>query len=192
MKKILFSFFIIFTYSNGYAQFYKSVLPSPDFSNALEKIVLDFRLDYHTIQVDSLVSHEDGYEIYGSSVTLPGSTDCQIMRFHSVDDTTAAFQATFYQGEDYNEAVKAYQNCIRIIKRSRIHWIDRRIINFGGKEESSSESVPFTVSVLRITDLDDYRYKNFCAEVEIRGDVTGWQVHASFHYKRSDTEGPTE
>jgi hypothetical protein len=192
MKKIIFGLLILFTNVTGYSQFYKSFVPSPNFSNELGKVVLDFRFDYRTIQVDSLVSHQDGYEIYGTSVTLPGSTDCQLLRFHSAEDTTSAYEATFYKGDDYNEAAKAYENCMRMIRKSHMYWIDRRIVSFTGEENKPSESIPFTVSIFRLTNIDDKRYTDFCAEVEIKGDVTGWQVQANFHAKRSDTEGPTE
>ena len=191
MKKIILIVFISFTHAIGYAQFYKTILPSADFTAALEKIVLDYRLDYHTIQVDSLHSRENDYEIYGSSVTLPGSTNSEILRFHSIDDTTAAFQTNFYTGDDFNAAAKAYENCIGMIKKSKMKWIDRRVITFSGKEEKPDQGLGFAISTLRLS-LDDERYKNFCAQIEIRGDVTGWQVNASFLYKRSDTEGPTE
>jgi hypothetical protein len=194
MKKIFLAFIVLFIYSAGSAQFYKSVLPSPDFTSALEKIVLAYRLDYKTIQVDSVFSPGDGYESYGSSVKLPGSTLCEILRFHSADDTTSAFHASFYQGEDFDAASKAYQNCITLIKKSKMRWVDRRTFTFDGETEKADPNKGFTVSILRLnTDqLDDERYKGFCAEVEIRGNVTGWEVNASFHLKRSDTEGPSD
>src|SRR5258705_12570240 len=108
MKKISCTFIIFLFYLISPAQDIKSLIPTPGFASALGKIVLDFRFGYHTIQVDSLFSQDNGFEAYGSSVTLPGSTDNQILRFHSEQDTTASFQSTFYQGEDYNEAVKSY------------------------------------------------------------------------------------
>jgi len=169
-------------------------MPSPDFTSALQKIVLAYRLDYKTIQVDSIFSPGDGYESYGSSVKLPGSTLCEILRFHSSEDTSAAFHANFYQGDDFDAAAKAYQNCINMIKRSRMQWVDRRIFTFTGETEKADPNKGFTVSILRLnTDqLNDERYKGFCAEVEIRGNVTGWEVNANFHLKTSDTDGPSD
>jgi hypothetical protein len=191
MKKIVFTFIAFFTYVAGYAQFSKTTLPVLSFNDALQKIVLDFRLNYRTILIDSTVSHEDGSETYASSVTLPGATNCQVMRFHSTKDKTAAYEANFYQGEDFNEAAKAYKNCIHMIKKSSIKWPNGRVTSFSGKEEEANQTLPFTVSTLRFT-TDDYVYKNFCAEIEIRGDVTGWQVNVNFYSKRPDTDGAVE
>jgi hypothetical protein len=190
MRKTILAVFAFFIYCAGYAQLHKTALP-PNFSDSLEKIALDFRLDYHSIQNNSSISQQDDYEMYAPYITLPGSTDCAILRFHSVEDSTAAYQASFYSGDDYNEASKAYKKCVRLIKSAKMKWIDRTPMSFSGKEEEPSQSMPFTTTILRLN-LDDKRYKDFCAEIDLKGDVTGWQVQVSFHNKRSDTEGPTE
>jgi hypothetical protein len=190
MQKIRFTVFFFLFYSVGYSQFYKSVVPDPVFTDALEKVVLDFRFDFHTIQNDSIVSEENQSETYGSKVVLPGATDCEILRFHSDIDTSAAFQAIFYDGDSYDEALKSYRNCIRMIKRSRMKWIDRTTLTFSGEEKEPDPNLRFCVSTLYLN-TDDQRYKYFCAEVEIVSDLFSWKVHLNLMNKRPDTEGPT-
>jgi hypothetical protein len=192
MKKITFTFVLFFFYLVSHAQDIRSLLPSPAFSNALGKIVLDFRFGYHTIQIDSLSSEENGYEAYASSVTLPGSTDNEILRFHSVQDTTATFQASFYQGDDQNEAVKSYKSCIHLLKKSLFNWFDRTPVSFSGKEEAPDPNLSFASTTLRVNNKDDKRYKNFCAEVEMAGDVNGWKVYIIFEVKPLETDAGSD
>ncbi len=186
MKKIIFifTFIVFFLYSITQAQDLKTFIPTPAFSNALGKIVLDFRFDYHTIQIDNLFSSGDGYETYATSIKLPGSTNNVILRFHSVEDTTASFQSTFYQGNDYDKAVESYKTCIHLLKKSSFKWFDGFPTSFNGKEETPDPNLSFSSTTLRITNKEDKRYKNFCAEVEMNGDIMGWRVHINFETKK--------
>src|SRR4051812_20414939 len=111
MKKHLLTLVLIVVTSTGFGQVYKSFLPSPQFTKALESIVLDFRLDYKNIQ-GNLVDSLGQQETYVSAVKLPGIADCRILRFHSTMDTTACWQAIVYSGDSYKEAVRAYENTV--------------------------------------------------------------------------------
>lgn len=190
MKKITLSLITFLFYFTGHSQLLKTVLPTPDFANALEKIVWDFRLGYHTLQIDSTALRQGEYETYASTVSLPGTTDDVIMRFYSKVDTTSAFQAVFFEGDDYDEAVKAYKNCVHMIRKSRMKWVDNRPLVFSGKDVDPDPSISFTTSTLRLN-VYDKRYEDFCADINLQRYLTGWQVVASFHKRHSDTEGPT-
>ena len=71
-KAIISSLLFLFTNLSGFSQFYKSVLPSPEFTSALQKIVLDFRFNYKNIK-DSLIMDDGGTQTYGSAIKLPGA-----------------------------------------------------------------------------------------------------------------------
>jgi hypothetical protein len=180
-KKISFILLLVFATSLSYGQFYKSFLPSPEFSSALEKIVLDFRDDYKTIQ-GNLLDKQGEMETYESSVKLPGVDDCKILRFHSAEDTTASWQGIVYSGDDYKEAVKAYQNTFRLVKKSSIHWIDRSSVSFAGELQNPREDVRFTTSTLTLK-LSDNRYDKFQAEVELLSTYSGWEVQLNLSKK---------
>ncbi|MCE3281751.1 MAG: hypothetical protein K0Q66_488 [Chitinophagaceae bacterium] len=182
MKRYLLAGLLLFVTSAGFSQFYKSLLPSPAFTRALDSVVLDFRLDYRNIQgnpVDTLA----GSGTYESLVKLPGAAECRILRMHSPEDTTACWQAIIYTGEDYKEAVRAYENTVRLVKKSQIRWIDRSVVKFTGELVPVRENLRFTTSVLRLK-LDDPRYENFRAEIEIL--ATGldtWEVQLNLSKK---------
>jgi hypothetical protein len=186
LKKIIIFASFVFVVSSSHAQFYTSFLPSPEFNSALEKIVSDFRYNFKNIAGDTINNHGE-VEIYSSTVTLPGTTDCTINKYHSAKDTTASWQAVVYNGEDYKEALKAYKNAFRLINKSRIHLIDRTFIGFAGKMEQPTDEVRFTVSTLRL-ESDDIRYKRFSAEVELLSTYTGFQVNINLSNKKPDNE----
>lgn len=177
--------FLLFLATTTTAQFYKSLLPSPEFSKAMEEIILDFREDYKNIQGEALEKQGE-VETYESLVTLPGSTDGRILRFHSLKDTTATWQCTIYSGEEYDEAVRAYQNTFRLVKKSKIKWIDRSLVGFIGQLEQPKEELRFTTSTLQLQ-LADPRYDMFEAQVELTSTYTGFDVKLSFYKKVKET-----
>lgn len=183
-KKILFPLLLLLTANIANAQFYKSILPSPEFTNALEKIVVDFRLNFRTIQGDSLTKEGD-FEVFESTIKLPGAKECIIQKYNSAFDTTASWQAVMYTGDDYKEAVRAYENTFRLVKKSKIRWIDRSLVGFAGEMDSPKEDLRFTMSTLTF-ELEDRRYNNFYAEVELTGSYDEWQVHLYLHTKKPD------
>jgi hypothetical protein len=188
MRKILLTCSLFFICTISHAQFYKSVIAPPaGFTDSLQKIVLDFRLDYHNIQ-DSLIESGGESETYSSKVKLPGSTDCQILRFHSVEDSSAAFEATLFEGQNYDDAVKSYKNIIRMLKRSRMQWVDKSMFQFLGTETEPDPGLSFTITTLTL-DLEDPRYKNFYAQVELVSNMLNWKVDVSFSKKPSETQG---
>jgi len=187
MKKSLFLLLLTFFIAPAiFSQFYMSVLPSPEFTSALEKIVVDFRVNFKTIEGNEIMT-EGEMQSYESMVKLPGARQCTIYKFNSGLDTSASWQAVMYSGDVYSEAVKTYENIFRLVKKSRIKWIDRSVIGFAGELEKPSNDVGFSVSTLHLQ-LDDYRYKNFLAEIELVSGQYGWQVNLNLYSKKDDAE----
>jgi hypothetical protein len=186
MQKIIFTLSLVLFCATGHAQFYKSIVAPPAaFTDSLQKIVLDFRHDFNNIE-DSLIESGGESETYSSKVKLPGSTNCSILRFHSVEDSTAAFEATIYEGDNYEEAVKNYKNFIRILKRSRLKWYDNSLVSFVGDINEPNQSLSFTTSELNLDTIDP-RYKHFYAQVELISNMMNWKVDVSFSNKVSTT-----
>ncbi|UAY50644.1 hypothetical protein [Ferruginibacter albus] len=188
MKKIICATAMLFLCFYGNAQVISSPLPTPAFCNALAKIVLDFRSNFHNVQLDSVVLGEYDHDVYGASVKLPGAIDNTILRFRSVEDTTASYQSLFYNGESQTDAIKSYKHCVQMLKKSLIKWYDRSLITFKGKLEEPDPNLSFTESTLRLKTVTDERYKNFCASVVLTGDMNGWKVYINFEYKNADTD----
>ena len=185
MRKFLFTLSLILLLTNtSNSQFYKSITPSPQFSSALEKIVLDFRLNFSSIQGSSLVSQGE-VETFESTVKLPGASSCIIYKYHSKADTSQSWQGIMYKGDDFKEASKIYENVFRLVRKSQIKWIDKTFVGFTGEMEKPAETLRFTVSTLNLT-LEDKRYKNFQADVELISNYSGWEVHLNLQTKLPD------
>lgn len=168
------------------AQFYKSLLPSEAFSDSLALIVQDFKKNFSGIQGSQLPPQGE-MDVYRSKVGVPGALHCAIYRFHSVEDTTASWQAIMYEGDSYEAAVKAYKNTFRQLKKSRMKWVDKSIISFMGDLEEPDENVRFTITSLRLN-IIDVPYRSFFGEVELTSTYEGWEVHLNLHNKKNDAE----
>lgn len=188
MKKFFFVFFLLIVfYQSGTAQFYKSVLPSPEFTSGLEKIVQDFRFNFKNLK-DTLLWDDGGTQTYQSSIKLPGAEECRVTYYNSKIDTTASWQAVMYKGSNFNEAMKAYQNTFRLVKKSHMKWLDHSPMRFVGEMEIPKEEIGFATSTL-LLDFDDKRYKRFFAEVDLlNSGYDNWEVQLNLLTKKLDDE----
>ncbi|MEO6731017.1 MAG: hypothetical protein ABIN01_07350 [Ferruginibacter sp.] len=168
------------------AQFYKSILPPDAFSDSLSIIVQDFIKNFATIEGMQLAS-EGEKDVYNSTATIPGALHCSIFRFHSLEDTTATWQAILYEGEVYDDAVKIYKKNFRLLKKSRIKGVTQGIGSFNGELQIPQENVRFTTTQLKLN-TDDVSFNRFFAEIEMIGSYNGWEVHLNLYNKKNDTE----
>lgn len=179
---LLFVCFIPFTR----AQFYKSVLPTPAFSDSISIIVQDFKMNFSTIEGSQLVSRQE-MDVYRSTITIPGALHCAIYRFHSAEDTTASWQAIMYEGDSYEDAIKIYKNTFRQLKKIRIKGLDKSNISFTGELEMPAENIRFAVTTLRLNTMD-IAFEYFFGEIELISNYDGWEVHLNLHRKKNDSK----
>lgn len=168
------------------AQFYKSNKPIEPFSDSLAVIVQDFKKNFSTIQGKQLSSQGEK-DVFRSTVTLPGATNCAIFRFHSLEDTTASWQAIMYEGDSYEDAVKIYKSTFLQLIKSKMKWVDNSTISFMGKLEIPEENIRFTVTPLRLS-IIDLPFCRFYGEIELINTYDGWEVHLNLHNKKNDAE----
>ena len=187
MKKtttLLFLFLCAFQFTQ--AQFFKPGKPSEAFSDSLSIIVLDFKKNFSTIEGKQLASQGE-MDVYRSKVSIPGAIHCAVYRFHSLEDTTASWQAIMYEGESYEEAVKIYKATFNNLVKSKMKWVDKSTISFMGELEVPDENIRFTVTPLRLS-IIDLPYRRFWGEIELTSTYDGWEVHLNLHNKKSDAE----
>lgn len=186
MRKTLFAFaFLLLCTTATKAQFYKSFLTSPAFTDSLQKIVTAFSDNYYSIQGNVINTQEDA-DTYQSVINVPGAKNSLIYRFHSERDTTASWQGMMYKGEDFKEAAKIYKNTFRYINKAHLNT-GGFTISFAGNMEEPNESLRFTASVLKAVSGNN-DYKKFVAEVEMVNSFTGWEVHLNLHSKKDDMD----
>jgi hypothetical protein len=188
MKKPALLIISFFAVAITQAQLLKQPIPkSNSFEDSLNKVVIDFANNFKNLQSTRLPAEIDA-DTYISTICLPGAVHCTIMRYHSVVDNSASWQAVVYAGESYAEAVMAYKKIFGKVKKSKIRGIDNSSADFEGTIETADENVRFAVSSLRLKTAD-IRYTNFVADIELVNNYDGWEVHLNLYKKKKDTDG---
>ena len=162
--------------------------PSPEvaFSEALNKVVQDYRSNFIHIQGDKIPADMDA-DAYKSKVCVPAALGCKVMRYRSAEDKTANWQAGFYDGESFEEAVKMYKKIYSLVKKAAVKGVATGAAGFDGKLETVDESIGFAVSTLRLKTTNK-TYKDMVAEVEITSNFTGWEVRLNVYTKKKIEE----
>jgi hypothetical protein len=188
MKKPALLIISFFAVAITQAQLLKQPIPkSNSFEDSLNKVVIDFANNFKNLQSTRLLAEIDA-DTYLSTICLPGAVHCTIMRYHSVVDNSASWQAVVYAGESYEEAVMAYKKIFGQVKKSKVRGIDNSSADFEGTIETADENVRFAVSSLRLKTAD-IRYTNFVADIELVNNYDGWEVHLNLYKKKKDTDG---
>jgi hypothetical protein len=169
--------------TSSQAQLISKILPASPFTEKLTQLVENFQNNYTNIQGPALPPDEDR-DIFQSTLRLPGASRCVIYRFHSVEDTTASWQAILYTGEDFREASKIYKNTYRQLKQTKFkEGLTQNSLE--GDIIPPTESLRFTTSMLRPVERTGV-YKNFIAEIEMINTMDGWTVQLNLHSRKDD------
>ena len=157
-----------------------------DFAAVIDAVLKDFPDNLRHISGD-LVLAQGEFENYASVVVLPGSAECTITRWHSVDDTTASWQAKMFVSEDFAAASAEYHTLFRKLQRCYLRLVDGSIVYLNGDWEPAGESASFTTSTLRLT-TGDWRYKEVKVELEMAYLMPEWAVRINIVSKKRDDE----
>jgi len=168
------------------AQFFKPTRALAAFADSLAIIVQDFKRNFSNIEGVQLPSQGE-MDVFRSKATIPGAVHCVIYRFHSVQDTTASFQAIMYEGESYEAALKVYKNTYKQLKKTRMKWVDKSVISFVGEMKEPDANIRFTSTTLRLN-IIDRPYRSFFGELELTSNYAGWEVHFSMYNRKNDAE----
>lgn len=182
MKKTAFLLLLVSTSSAALAQQPKPVSADAAFSEALNKVVQDFTSNFIHIQGAKMPADVDA-ESYKSKVCIPAALGCKIMRYRSVQDKTANWQAGLYDGESFEEALKVYKKTFTQVKKTAVRGVATAAAGFDGKMEAVDENVGFATSTLRLKTTNKI-YKDLVAEVEITSNYTGWEVRLNVYTKK--------
>lgn len=187
MRKLFITLLLLFAIQFSKAQFGKSSKNAEAFSDSLSIIVKDFKKNFISIEGQQLTSQGE-MDVYRSKITVPGASHCAIYRFHSLEDPSASWQAIMYEGESYDTAVNIYKSTFQKLIKSKMKWEDNSILSFKGTLEIPDENIRFTMTSLKLTNIDLPYYKNFFGEIELTSTYNGWEVHLNLHNKKDDAE----
>ena len=182
MPKLSIALLLLFTCTQLFGQLSKTPLNEASFSTQLNKVVLDFPANFNSLQGNRMPAEVDA-DTYLSTVCFPGALVCKVMRYRSVQDKSASWQALLYEGDSFEEAVKLYRKMHALVRKTLIKGTDGFSAGFEGKFENIDENVGFAVSTLRLNTKNS-RYRSLVAELNINSSYTGWEVKLDL-YTRS-------
>jgi hypothetical protein len=157
-----------------------------DFPAAIDAVLRDFPNNLRHIS-GTLELAQGEFENYSSLVSLPGAEKCIVTRWHSVDDTTASWQAELFNGDDFNEAEKQYRLLFRKLQGCYVRLADGSVVYLSGEWEPVKKGASFTTSTLRLM-TGDTRYKEVKVELELAYELADWAVRINIVSKRRDDE----
>src|SRR5579872_3664359 len=157
-----------------------------DFPEVINIVLADFPSNLRHIAGD-LVLAQGEFEDYASLVVLPGATSCTVTRWHSLEDSTASWQAKMFRSDDFATAAGAYHALFQKLQHCYVRLVDGSIINLTGAWESPKDGVAFTTSTLRLA-TGDQRYKEVMVELELTYQLADWAVNINIVSKRPDDE----
>lgn len=154
------------------------------FSKAFETVLMDYPNNFHNISGELLISQGE-YEHYASTVQLPGALSCVVGRYHSMDDSTASWQAVMFRCEEFPEAEAEYKKLYRQLKASPITVVDGSKFYLQGDLQEASESMDFNITTL-VFGTADRRYEDFKVELELLNDIEGWVININMVRRKPD------
>jgi hypothetical protein len=185
--KALTLLFVVFTvFSPAQAQL-KVFNNSPEFKQALDKIMSDYCNQFRNLKGEALVNNPESSE-FTSLVQLPGSEECSIIQMRNTRHETAAFQALMLSSEDYEAASKKYRQLY-----NQLHNASIRLDNGGmrytvkGEMEKPSDEKKIISTLFEITPYTNLN-KNVHIELSMAYELMEWKVRIAVYDKVDDAE----
>jgi len=187
MKKFIILLLFSSSVFSAKAQLLKNAMPgNAAFNDSLNRIVNAYMSNYRHIQ-GKIFQEQSDVDIYYSTQSVPGASEALIYRFHSVEDSTASWQAVMYNGDNFEEAAKVYKNIYRLVNKSRLNFGEVKAGSFKGTYTGPTEDLRFTSSIL-YSQVESGPYKYFIANIDLLNNFGNWEVRLSLNKKKDDRE----
>jgi hypothetical protein len=156
------------------------------FVDAIDAVLGDLPNNLRQVTGELLLA-EGETDNYVSLVVVPGARNCMVTRYHSVEDTTASWQAKMFIGGDFGAASRRYQQLFQQLKVCYVRLPDSSIYYLDGAWQPAREGVTFTTSTLKLK-TDDQRFRDVEVELELVYELADWAVNINIVTKKPDDE----
>jgi hypothetical protein len=156
------------------------------FPEAIDAVLGDFPFNLRHITGELLMA-EGGVDNYASIVAVPDAESCIVTRYHSVEDTTASWQAKMFSGDEFGEAARKYGQLYQLLQACYVRLADGSIYYLDGAWEPAKEGAAFTTSILRVR-TSDQRYREVQVELDLVYQLADWAVTINIVSKKPDDE----
>lgn len=184
-EKILLLLLVVFTvFTPGYAQL-KPFNNSPEFKQALDKIMADYCNQFNNLKGESVIDNPESSE-FESTIKLPGSEECTVVQMRNTRQETAAWQALMLKTDDYEAASKKYKQLY-----SQIHNTSVRLDNGGiqytvkGELDSPSDERKIISTIFNFAPETVHNH-NLHIELSMAYELLEWKVRITIYDKEDD------
>jgi hypothetical protein len=156
------------------------------FADAIDAVLGDLPNNLRYVTGELLLA-EGEVDSYASLVAVPDAENCIVTRYHSVEDTTASWQAKMYSGGDYDAAARKYAQLYQQLKTCYVRLPDGSIYYLEGTWAPAKEKITFTTSTLKVR-TSDQRFRDVVVQLELVYQLADWAVNINIVTKRPDDE----
>lgn len=185
--KALSLIFVVFTvFTPSQAQL-KLLNKSPEFRQALDKIMADYCNQFRNLKGESIIDNPESSE-FTSTVQLPGAEECTVIQMRNTRHETAAFQALMLSTDDYEAASKKYKQLFNQLHNASIR-LDNGGMRYVVKGEMDKPSDEKKI-ISTIFDISPYSTlnKNVHIELSMAYELKEWKVRIAVYDKVNDEE----
>lgn len=154
------------------------------FVDAIDAVLGDLPNNLRDVTGELLLA-EGETDSYTSLVVVPDAETCIVTRYHSVEDTTASWQAKMFSGGDFGVAARKYQQLYQQLKTCYVRLPDGAIYYLEGTWEPAREGIRFTTSTLKLR-TDDERFRDVMVQLELVYQLADWAVNINVVTKKPD------
>ncbi len=154
------------------------------FVDAIDAVLGDLPNNLRQVTGELLLAEGEA-DSYVSLVAVPGARNCIVTRYHSVEDTTASWQAKMFTGGDFGAAARKYQQLYQQLKFCCVRLPDSSIYYLEGSWQPAREGVTFTTSTLKLR-TDDQRFRDVEVELELVYELADWGVNINIVTRKPD------
>jgi hypothetical protein len=156
------------------------------FVDAIDAVLGDLPNNLRYVTGELLLA-EGEVDSYASLVAVPDAENCIVTRYHSVEDTTASWQAKMYSGGDYGAAARKYEQLYQQLKTCYVRLPDGGIYYLEGTWAPAREGITFTTSTLKVR-TSDQLFRDVVVQLELVYQLADWAVNINIVTKRPDDE----
>jgi hypothetical protein len=184
-EKTLTLLIVVFTvFTPGHAQL-RNLNNSPEFRNALDKVMADYGNRFRNIKGGSVIDNPESSE-YESTVKLPGAEECTVVQMRNTKHETAAWQALMLSTDDYEAASKKYRQLYNQLQNIPVHLDDggRNYIVKGELDKPSDEKKIIS-TIFNLTPETTLSQK-LHIELSMAYELMQWKVRITIYDKEED------
>jgi hypothetical protein len=156
------------------------------FVDAINAVLGDLPNNLRFVTGELLLA-EGEVDNYASLVAVPEAENCIVTRYHSVEDTTASWQAKMFSGGDYDAAARKYAQLYQQLKTCYVRLPDGSIYFLEGMWAPAREGIRFTTSTLKVKTSDE-RFRDVMVQLELVNQLSDWAVNINIVTKKPDDE----